>query len=257
MPSFFQALAMAFDTATKSTLQCLLYAIFLWRLGKIFSIRAERRLKESLQFVKNYMNDAITVRKESMLDDLLSRFINKRDVDGKTFSMSVLQRIALNFVLADRDTLLVVLSWFFWLIMHYSEVEDKIVKEISMVLNNKRGAHHRKWVQEPLVFDEADQLVYLKAKLAETLHLFLSVPKDFKYIFLEDVLPKKTSIPADSTVTYSIYSVGRTKSIWGEDCMEFKLDRWLSADGDRFEPPQDVYKFMAFNAEPRTWLTCK
>jgi cytochrome P450 len=110
MPSFFHPLAMAFDTATKSTLQRLLYASFLWRLGKIFSIRVKRRLKESLQFVENYMNNAITVRKESLSDDLLSPFINKRDVDGKPFSMSVLQRIALNFVLVGRDTLSVALS---------------------------------------------------------------------------------------------------------------------------------------------------
>ncbi len=44
------------------------------------------------------------------------------------------------------------------------------------------------------------------------------------------------------------------KSIWVEDCTEFKLDPWLSADGDRFEPPKDGYKFVAFNAGPRTCL---
>jgi fatty acid omega-hydroxylase len=65
-------------------------------------------------------------------------------------NVSVLQRITLNFILASRDTSLVVLSWFFWLVMHYPKVEDKIVKEISMVLNNTRGVDHRKWVQEPL-----------------------------------------------------------------------------------------------------------
>ena len=36
--------------------------------------------------------------------------------------------------------------------------------------------------------------------------------------------------------------------------MEFKPERWLSAQGDRFEPPKDSYKFMAFNAGPRTCL---
>ncbi len=44
------------------------------------------------------------------------------------------------------------------------------------------------------------------------------------------------------------------KSIWVEDCTEFKLDPWLSADGDRFEPPKDGYKFVAFNAGSRTCL---
>ncbi|KAI4310800.1 hypothetical protein MLD38_035750 [Melastoma candidum] len=44
------------------------------------------------------------------------------------------------------------------------------------------------------------------------------------------------------------------KTIWGDDCMEFKPERWLSPEGDRFEPPKDDYKFVAFNAGPRTCL---
>ena len=42
--------------------------------------------------------------------------------------------------------------------------------------------------------------------------------------------------------------------IWGKDCLEFKPERWLLSEGDRFEPPKDGYKFVAFNAGPRTCL---
>ncbi|KAJ6948225.1 hypothetical protein NC651_002549 [Populus alba x Populus x berolinensis] len=44
------------------------------------------------------------------------------------------------------------------------------------------------------------------------------------------------------------------KSIWGEDCQEFKPERWLSPEEDRFDSPKDGYKFVAFNAGPRTCL---
>lgn len=246
--------ALAFDMATEATLQRLLYPGIIWRLEKMLCVGAERNLKESLQVVENYMNDAITARKESPSDDLLSRFMNKRDVDGNHFPISVLQRIALNFVLAGRDTSSVALSWFFWLVMHHPEVEKKIIKEISTVLKDTRGSDQQKWIEEPLAFDEADRLVYLKAALAETLRLYPSVPEDFKYVVSDDVLPDGTFVPAGSTITYSIYSVGRMKTVWGEDCMEFKPERWLSAEGDRFEPPKDGYKFVAFNAGPRTCL---
>ncbi|KAF2312584.1 hypothetical protein GH714_035150 [Hevea brasiliensis] len=152
------------------------------------------------------MDDAIAARKENPSDDLLSRFMKKRDVDGNLFPISVLQRIALNFVLAGRDTSSVALSWFFWLVMNNPEVEAKIVKEISTVLEETRGNDHQKWLEEPLDFDEADKLVYLKAALAETLRLYPSVPQDFKYVVADDVLPDGTFVPAGSTVTYSIYS---------------------------------------------------
>ncbi|KAB2073848.1 hypothetical protein ES319_A07G112500v1 [Gossypium barbadense] len=246
--------ATAFDTATEATLNRLLYPGLLWRLKKILGIGAEKRLKSSLRIVENYMNEAIEARKEAPSDDLLSRFMKKKDAGGNLFTSTVLQRIALNFVLAGRDTSSVALSWFFWLVMNHPEIEQKIINEISRVLRNTRGPDTKKWMEEPLMFDEADKLIYLKAALAETLRLYPSVPQDFKYVVEDDVLPDGTLVPAGSTVTYSIYSVGRMKSIWGEDCMEFKPERWLSAEGDKFEAPKDGYKFVAFNAGPRTCL---
>ncbi|KAM5583313.1 cytochrome P450 86A1 [Rosa sericea] len=244
----------AFDNATEATLQRLLYPSFLWKLQNAFDLGSEKQLRRSLAIVGNYMDDAVADRKARPSDDLISRFMNKRDVDGNPFPSSVLQRIALNFVLAGRDTSSVALSWFFWLVMNNPEVEDKIVNEITTVLSETRGIDPKLWVEEPLVFDEADKLVYLKAALAETLRLYPSVPLDFKYVINDDVLPDGTFVPSGSTVTYSIYSVGRMKTIWGEDCMEFKPDRWLSSDQTRFEPPKDGYKFVAFNAGPRTCL---
>lgn len=246
--------AKAFDSATEATLQRLLYPGFLWRLQKFLNIGAELRLENSLNIVENYMTEALNARKEAPSDDLLSRFMKRRDTDGNTFPDAVLKRIALNFVLAGRDTSSVALSWFFYSVMNDKHVEEKIVAEITTVLKETRGEDPRAWVDEPLVFDEADRLVYLKAALAETLRLYPSVPEDFKYVVSDDVLPDGTHVPAGSTVTYSIYSVGRMKSIWGEDCMEFKPERWLSEDGDRFETPKDGYKFVAFNAGPRTCL---
>lgn len=246
--------AIAFDSATEATLQRLLYPGILWRLKKIFGFGAEIRLKKSLEIVESYMSDALDARKETPSDDLLSRFMKKRDVDGNLFPNSVLKRIALNFVLAGRDTSSVALSWFFWLVMNNPKVEEKIINELSTVLHETRGKNREKWTEEPLVFDEADRLIYLKAALAETLRLYPSVPEDFKYVISDDVLPDGTHVPAGSTVTYSIYSMGRMESIWGKDCMEFKPERWLSTDEDRFEQPKDVYKFVAFNGGPRTCL---
>ncbi|KAK0596845.1 hypothetical protein LWI29_019577 [Acer saccharum] len=246
--------SVAFDTATEATLQRMLYPRFLWKLQKQFCVGAEKRLKNSLEVVENYMNDAIEACKKAPSDDLLSRFVKMKDVDGKPLSSSVLQRIALNFVLAGRDTSSVALSWFFWLVMKHPDVERKIITEISTVLKETRGSDVRKWTDKPLVFDEVDKLMYLKAALAETLRLYPSVPQDFKYVVSDDVLPDGTFVPAGSTVTYSIYSVGRMKTIWGEDCMEFRPERWLSAKEDWFELPKDRYKFVAFNAGPRTCL---
>ncbi|CAO2840814.1 unnamed protein product [Amaranthus hypochondriacus] len=252
--------ASAFDSATESTLQRLLYPEFLWRVKKVFQVGTEAKLQKSLEVVENYMSSALNARKENPSDDLLSRFINKRDQNGNAFTDDVLKRIALNFVLAGRDTSSVALSWFFWLVMNHPEIENKIIDELSTILKQTRGEDPTTWVRDPLEFDEADKLVYLKAALTETLRLYPSVPEDFKYVLNDDVLPDGTMVPAGSTVTYSIYSAGRMKTIWGEDCLEFKPERWLSESGAnsgskyRFEQSKDGYKFVAFNAGPRTCL---
>lgn len=246
--------SVAFDTATETTMQRLLYPGLIWRFQKFFCFGAEKKLKESLKIVENYMNEAVSAREASPSDDLLSRFMRKRDTAGKPFDAAKLRHIALNFVLAGRDTSSVALSWFFWLVMNHPLVEEKIVLELAAVLTDTRGEETGKWVEEAVDFEEADRLVYLKAALAETLRLYPSVPEDFKYALNDDVLPDGTVVPAGSTVTYSIYSVGRMKSVWGEDCMEFKPDRWLSVQGDQFEPPKNAYNFVAFNAGPRTCL---
>ncbi|XP_020113703.1 cytochrome P450 86A1-like [Ananas comosus] len=241
--------ANAFDAATEATLQRFLFPGVFWRLKKALGVGSERSLKRSLEVVDHYMTEAIAARRQTPSDDLLSRFMKKGD-----FPADVLQWIALNFVLAGRDTSSVALSWFFWTVMQRPDVEHKVLREIATVLRETRGDDTERWTEEPLDFDELERLVYLKAALAETLRLYPSVPQDSKYAVADDVLPDGTRVPAGSAITYSIYSVGRMEGIWGKDCMEFRPERWLSAQGDRFEPAKDAYRFVAFNGGPRTCL---
>lgn len=244
----------------KILIMCIKFWLAFVRLEKLLGIGMERRLKKSLKVVEEYINDAVAARKQSPSDDLLSRFMKKRD--GDRFSAAVLHRIALNFVLAGRDTSSVALTWFFWLVMNHPHVEEKIISEISTVLRQTRGDDPRRWIEEPLVFDEADKLVYLKAALAETLRLYPSVPQDFKYVVADDVLPDGTFVPAGSTVTYSIYSVGRMKSIWG------RIVRSLNRTGGCLPPgtgsrgqrmPTNLWRLMLDRGLVwgRIWLICK
>ncbi|KAJ0048336.1 hypothetical protein Pint_15143 [Pistacia integerrima] len=250
--------AMAFDRATEATLQRFILPGAIWRLRKYLRLGMEVSMSQSLQDMDAYLSDIISTRKLELVsrqeggtphDDLLSRFMKKRE----SYSDAFLQHVALNFILAGRDTSSVAMSWFFWLVSQNPRVEEKILIEICTVLMETRGRDISKWIEEPLVFDEVDQLSYLKAALSETLRLYPSVPQDSKHVVSDDVLPTGTFVPAGSSVTYSIYAMGRMKFIWGEDSLEFKPERWLNSDGKKFEA-QDSYKFVAFNAGPRICL---
>ncbi|GLU05822.1 hypothetical protein SLE2022_229000 [Rubroshorea leprosula] len=250
--------AAAFDRATEASLHRMILPEVIWKLKKWLRLGMEGTLSRSLEHIDEYLSEIIRTRKLELVskeqggtphDDLLSRFMRKRG----SYSDEFLKHVALNFILAGRDTSSVALSWFFWLVSQNPRVEEKIVSEICTVLMETRGSEVSKWVEEPLVFEEVDRLIYLKAALSETLRLYPSVPEDSKHVVSDDVLPSGTVVPAGSNVTYSIYSVGRMKFLWGDDCLEFKPERWLSEQGKTFEV-KDLYRFVAFNAGPRTCL---
>ena len=250
--------ALAFDRATEASLQRFILPEVLWKLKKWLRLGMEVSLSRSLAHVEGYLSSVIAKRKLEFLsqqkegnprDDLLSRFMKKKE----SYSDDFLKQVALNFILAGRDTSSVALSWFFWLVIQNPRVEDKILREICTILIETRGSDVAKWIEDPLTFDEVDRLVYLKAALSETLRLYPSVPEDSKHAVADDVLPDGTFIPAGSSVTYSIYSAGRMRSTWGEDCLEYRPERWLSLDGKKFTM-HDSYKFVAFNAGPRICL---
>ena len=52
-------------------------------------------------------------------------------------------------------------------------------------------------------------------------------------------------------ILFSLYAMGRMKFIWGEDCLEFKPERWLE-DGQFVSENQ--FKYVVFNAGPRLCL---
>ena len=256
--------ALSFDRATEATLKRFILPEIVWKFKKWLRLGMEVSMSRSLKNIDQYLSGIINTRKLELLnkqqqqqqggsgalhDDLLSRFMKKKE----SYSDQFLQHVALNFILAGRDTSSVALSWFFWLCTLNPRVEEKILLELCTVLTETRGRDISKWVEEPLGFEEVDRLVYLKAALSETLRLYPSVPEDSKHVVNDDVLPDGTFVPSGSMVTYSIYSVGRMKFIWGEDCMEFKPERWLSADGNKIEV-QDSYRFVSFNAGPRICL---
>ncbi|XP_042398781.1 cytochrome P450 86A8-like [Zingiber officinale] len=248
------AFAAAFDRATEASLQRFIFPEVVWRFKKWLRIGMEATLASSVARVDRYISAIIKERKLELgdggrsYDDLLSRFMKKGEC-----SDSILQHVVLNFILAGRDTSSVALCWFFWLVSVHPAVERRIMAELVAVLTESRGGDPAEWLSTPLAFEEIDRLVYLKAALSETLRLYPSVPEDSKYVISDDMLPDGTFVPAGSSITYSIYSAGRMKSVWGDDCLEYRPERWLSPDGKQFQP-HDPFKFVAFNAGPRICL---
>ena len=65
--------------------------------------------------------------------DLLSRLMESK----YNFTDKLLKDFCISLILAGRDTSLVSLAWFFWLIHKNPQVEDKIIHELSEIIKHR------------------------------------------------------------------------------------------------------------------------
>ncbi|EEF36090.1 heme binding protein, putative [Ricinus communis] len=84
---------------------------------------------------------------------------------------------------------------------------------------------------------------HVEAKIKEELHNNFS--KKWQ-------LSSKEELRKLVRIIMSGYAIGRMTSVWGDDCLEFRPERWIDEKGTlKYETPA---KFFIFNAGPRTCL---
>jgi cytochrome P450 len=195
-------------------------------------------------------DDEKRLRNNQDLDEshssLLIEIIKKCSEMGEKFEKYI-RDIALNLLAAGNGTISSGLSWFFWLVSTHPSVEAKIIQEIK----DNRLTHDTNLINN-LSLEKLDKLVYLHGAICETLRLYPPVPFQHKCAIKSDVLPSGHYVSPNTKLIYSLYAMGRMEQIWGQDCFEFKLERWISDKGQIIHVPS--YKFIAFNAGPRSCL---
>ncbi|XP_074573189.1 cytochrome P450 86B1-like [Curcuma longa] len=250
--------AKAFEDATEATILRFIMPTAIWRALRRLNLGRERNLRRSIRRVDQFAYDVVAARRKELQSsthnaaparsDLLTVFAGMKDDNGNAFCDKFLRDVCVNFILAGRDTSSVALAWFFWLLNQHPTVEQRILDEAKEILEG------REFHEEEVVFrpEEVKRMEYLQAALSESLRLYPSVPIDHKEVAEDEVFPDGTVLKKGTKVVYAIFSMGRMESIWGDDCLEFKPERWLRPDG-RFTG-ESAYKFTAFNGGPRLCL---
>ncbi|XP_038887465.1 cytochrome P450 94A2-like [Benincasa hispida] len=252
-PSFGQSkFAKAFEEAVRiSSLRFQSLLPIVWKLKKFLDIGSEKQLRIAIAEVRSYANNIIKDKKAELKTnssiaavDLLSRFLTSGHSD-----QNFITDIIISFILAGQDTTSAALTWFFWLLAKYPQVEIRILEEISQK------------TEDLFSYDEVKDLTYTHAALCESMRLYPPVPMDGKQTAADDVLPDGTVVRKGERVAYHPYAMGRMETIWGKDWAEFRPERWLergSADEVatvkwRFVG-RDNYTYPVFQAGPRICL---
>ncbi|GAU25915.1 hypothetical protein TSUD_16530 [Trifolium subterraneum] len=235
----------------------------LWKLQKWLQIGQEKKNKVALENLNKFLFDCITYSKgveekgrlrssenvdEShslgLLKALIKEGLGKEEmVENEKY----IRDTALNLLVAGNGTITSGLSWLFWLVSTHPNVEAKIIQEIKDNFPTQEDN-----LINNLNVDKLDKLVYLHGVICEALRLYPPIPFEHKCSIKSDILPSGVRVKPNTKLIYSLYAMGRMEQIWGEDCLEFKPERWISNTGKIKHLPS--YKFIAFNAGPRSCL---
>ncbi|XP_073158718.1 cytochrome P450 94C1-like [Henckelia pumila] len=232
--------AVAFDLASKLSAERAMNAFpLVWKIKRVFNIGNEKKLRESIKILDILAQEVIKRRQSldfSQKNDLLSRFMNNTNDD------TYLRDIVISFLLAGRDTVTSALTSLFWLVANHPEVEAGILIEFERVLGPNQGFTS---------YEQIRQLHYLHASVYESMRLYPPVQFDSKFCLEDDIFPDGSCLTRGTRVTYHPYAMGRMEEIWGENCLEFKPERWLK-DGVFFQ--ENPFKYPVFQAGVRICL---
>ncbi|XP_022950284.1 alkane hydroxylase MAH1-like [Cucurbita moschata] len=225
----------------------------LWEFQKKFQIGQAKRLKQAWEIIDQTIAKLIAAKRQSMNQlkhedpeggiDLMSSYMKNRENNDK-----MLRDTVLNFMIAGRDTVSSALSWFFFCLSNNPTVESKIREELETTIPTSEP--RCQW--RIFSIEKLDKLVYFHGALCEALRLYPPVPLQHKVCVQPDILPSGHRINPKTKILFSLYALGRMSDVWGKDCNEFKPERWISETGRIKHMPS--YKFLAFNAGPRTCL---
>ncbi|GKV07800.1 hypothetical protein SLEP1_g19521 [Rubroshorea leprosula] len=225
-----------------------------WKLQRLLQVGEENKLRRAWETFDKFLYDQILLKHEKLSTknagkeeefDLLTAFMLGESGEK---SNRFWRDTAFSLLAAGRDTVAAALVWFLWLVATHPSVEEKILEEIKV--KNMHTNEDSKW--KIYSVKEMSQLVYLHGAISEALRLYPPVPFEHRASVQPDILPSGHPVGRNTKIFLSLYSMGRSKEIWGEDCLEFKPERWISEQGGVVHIPS--YKFMPFLTGPRTCL---
>ena len=171
-------------------------------------------------------------------DDLLSYLMSATDPEtGKSMTTIDVRNNLMTFITAGHETTALALTWTFYLLSLYPEIEERVRGEIAAVTGGG-----------PVRPGHVDDLTYTNQVIQESMRLYppaaLIARAARKDIVLDD-----EQIRAGSTVYVPVYAVHRHEKLWSEP------DRF---DPSRFEPEAakaiDQFCYLPFGAGPRTCI---
>eukprot|EP01091_Cochliopodium_minus_P011044 TRINITY_DN3065_c0_g1_i2.p1 TRINITY_DN3065_c0_g1~~TRINITY_DN3065_c0_g1_i2.p1 ORF type:complete len:520 (-),score=97.07 TRINITY_DN3065_c0_g1_i2:98-1483(-) len=203
----------------------------------------QKNYENNIKIVNDTMKRVFEIRKKfgdlTEKKDFLSKISLMKDKEGNPLSFTFLRDIALNFMIAGRDTTSQLLTWALYCLSQNQQAYSKVVEEIEQCIPENQEQEESVWEN----VRNLQKLKYMKSVIQETLRLFPPVPLEGREAKNDDVLPDGTFIAKGSVVTYAAIINHKVKKYWGEDSTKFVPERWEGERKKTIKP----YAFLSFH----------
>ena len=215
-----------------------------FQVKRMFQIgKRERRIKKLKDVIDRYELTFIQDRRvnhDPVSMDILSRYIYYSNKTGHHISNEDLRDVVMNIMLAGRDTTACALSWTWYELSRNPHITKRVIEEVNNICGPPENADYS--------YDSINKLRYSHCVALEVIRLHPPVCQDPRFATRDTVLPCGTKIPSGAGIDMCFFASGRSKSIWGDDALEFIPERFLH------EKEPNPFKFPMFNAGPRMCL---
>ncbi|BFZ07132.1 hypothetical protein BsWGS_10171 [Bradybaena similaris] len=202
-----------------------------WLIYLPGDILKAKKVVRSVQCMVNLLGEFINSKRhddidEENVDNFIEAYLAQRNKKMKAGVSTYMDDDNLNKSINDlfgagSETTATTICWFVLYMLNCPEIQEKLFQEIKEQVGLNRA---------PGIQDRC-KLPYINAAIMETLRLASIVPLSLMHTCSEDTTLRGYTIPKGAFIVPNLDSVLFDKSIWGEDAMTFKPERFLDANG--------------------------
>ncbi|KAG6594289.1 putative cytochrome P450 [Phytophthora cinnamomi] len=261
MNGAFQPFAEAMDEAQFLAGKRFKQPMWYWKLRRWLNVGDEKKLKDNVRVIDEHLMgiiaDAIERRRHRVEEmkagrpaaladkDIVSIVLDSMEASGQPVNPVEVRNIAVASIIAGRDTTADCMGWLFHLLSENPRVEAKLRDEVLAKI--PRLTTDKSYV--PSV-EDINKVPYLEACIRELLRLYPPGPLITTHCIKDTVFPDGTFVPANTDIGIALFSAGRLTSVWGEDALEYKPERFIDSESGEVIS-MTATKFCAFSAGPR------